>query len=134
MRSIGTLLAIGLLFGVAVLVAQEPIPREEIGIAVLEDLNALIAKEAENHAKQIARHGSEHPAVRRSELNLTSLEAMRSQHLKKLPSWARRDTGSMNDEQLRYMVGVLVQRVAQLEREVQELKGSSDDSQPSSIR
>ena len=111
-----------MLFGVVVLFAQEPIPRDELGISTLESLNELVDKTLKNHEKLVAEQGSEHPAVKRSERELDSLENMRDQQLKKMPSWARRNIAAMDDEQLRYMVGVLVERVIRLEDEVQKLR------------
>lgn len=122
MRTSGLFLAVGLLFGVLALVADEPERDQLGGFSVLESLNELISNNLENHEKLVKEHGAEHPSVKRSKWELASLESMRDQQLKKMPSWARRDVSSMNDVELRSMIGALVERVIRLEDDVEKLK------------
>ena len=123
MRKSGLFFVVALMITAVMLDADEPQEREEFGgIAVLESLNELILKNVENHKELVRKYGAEHPAVKRSERELASLENMRVQKLKQMPSWARRSIASMNDHELRYMVGVLVERVIRLEDEVEKLK------------
>ena len=97
MRTSRLIPAIALLLGVAVLFAQDPIPRDELGISPLESLHERVDENLKRHEKLAAEHGSEHPTVKRCESELASLENMRVQQLKKMPSWARRNITAMND-------------------------------------
>lgn len=122
MRTNVLVLVAGLAFSVGLLLAQDPIPRDEIGLSALEELNRLHAEKLADYELLLEKHGEEHPSVARLRLELSNLSNMQEQKLKQLPSWARKNVSVMNDDELRYMVGVLVERVAKLESEVKSLK------------
>ncbi|MDV6032435.1 MAG: hypothetical protein F9B45_20585 [Phycisphaera sp. RhM] len=122
MRTHVLVLVAGLAFSVGLLLAQDPIPRDEIGLSILEKLNRLHAEKLADYELLVKKHGEEHPSVARLKFELSNLSSMQEQKLKQLPGWARKNVSVMNDDELRTMVGVLVERVAKLESEVKSLK------------
>ena len=104
-----------------VLDGQEPETLLDAGVSTLDALNEQkrLAEDQREALKQ--RFVSKHPRVLQANQEFEHLRGLREAQLKKMPMWSRCDVSAMNDDQLRKMVAVLVERVAQLEKRVEEM-------------
>ena len=114
-----------LLIGTAVtfvaLDAKEPETLLDAGMSVLVALNDQLTEAESKREDLVRRYGEKHPRVMRSEYEIEHLQRLRDEKLKQMPMWARRDVANMNDDQLRRMVALLLERVVLLETRVDEL-------------
>ena len=114
-----------ILLGFMVLFATpsaQSVPSENRDSSMVNE-QILVARRAK-YAELLAQYGKDHPTVQKLKFQIESLEevlAIEVEAGKSSPS-ALIDTQTMSDVELRKLIGLLVNRVDVLERDIQALK------------